>query len=258
MTLSIRPVTNDSFALAPVRRHNLADDLAQRIKEMIDAEGYASGERLPTIAAMAKRFGVGHPTLREALKKLETLGMVSVRHGSGVYIGSRTNPLFVSNPVLAGTLSKKTLLDLVEARIPIELATVALAARNADDEDFERMEDLLRRAEAHLANDAVLSTTNMAFHEAIAVASGNSVLHQLLHVLSDVFRDEQHAIIDIYGSRQRDHDEHCGILEALREGDEELAVFRMRAHLEGVREVLVRWNGTTPSITPAPQTTPLS
>jgi GntR family transcriptional regulator, transcriptional repressor for pyruvate dehydrogenase complex len=242
MTLSIDHMVNDVLAVAPVRRHSLADDLAQRLMEMIETEGYAAGDRLPAITAMAQRFGVGHPTLREALKKLETVGAVTVRHGSGVYIGDRPRPLFVSNPVLGGTPSKKTLLDLVEARIPIELATVAMAAGNATEEHFARMDDLLHHAEANLSNDAVLNTTNMAFHEAIAVASGNSVLHQLLHVLSDVFRDEQRAIIDIYGSRQRDHDEHCGILDALRRGDEAMAIERMRSHLEGVREVLLRWN----------------
>jgi GntR family transcriptional regulator, transcriptional repressor for pyruvate dehydrogenase complex len=243
---------------APVRRQSLADDLALRIQGMIEAEGYAPGDRLPTIATMAERFGVGHPTLREALKKLETLGAVTVRHGSGVYIGSRPNSLFVSNTVLAGAPSRKTLLDLVEARIPIELATVALAARHASEDDLERMGNLLDRAEAHLNDDAVLSTTNMAFHETIALATGNGVLHQLLHVLSNVFQEEQRAIIDIHGSRRRDHDEHRGIFEAIRQRDEALADARMRAHLEGVREVLLRWDGRVPSATPASQTMPLS
>ncbi len=226
----------------PVRRQSLADDLAQRIKDMIDADAYAPDDRLPTIAEMAQRFGVGHPTLREALKKLETLGAVVVKHGSGVYVGARPNPLFVSNPVLAGAPSKKTLLDLVEARLPIELETTALAARHATDDDLAQMAALLDRAEAHLGDGDVLNTTNMSFHTVIAKASGNGVLYQLLDALSSLFQDEQRAIMDIFGSRQHDHAEHLGILEALREHDEERAVARMRAHLEGVHAVLLQWD----------------
>jgi GntR family transcriptional repressor for pyruvate dehydrogenase complex len=229
--------------LTPVLRQSLPDDLAQRIKGLIEAERYAPGDRLPPIAAMASRFGVGAPTLREALKKLETLGTVVVKHGSGVYVGERPNPLFVPNSALAGAPSKKTLLDLVEARLPVELATVALAARNATPDDLAKMAALLDHAEAHLTEDDVLNATNMAFHRVIAEASGNGVLAQLLDVLTRLFQHEQRAILDIFGSRQRDHREHVGVLEALRARDEALATARMRAHLEGVRAALLQWNG---------------
>lgn len=234
-------------AFAPVRRQTLADDLAQRIKAMIDVEPYAPDDRLPTIAEMARRFEVGPPTLREALKKLETLGAVVVKHGSGVYVGARPNPLFVSNPVLAGAPSKKTLIDLIEARLPVELETAALAARHASDEDLEGMTALLERAGQQLGEGDVLNKTNMSFHTAIAKATGNGVLHQLLDVLASAFQEEQRAILDIFGSEQQDHAEHVGILEALRAHAEDLAVARMRAHLEGVRAALLRWDEDTPT-----------
>jgi GntR family transcriptional repressor for pyruvate dehydrogenase complex len=237
-----------SDSIAPVLRQSLPDDLAQRIYALIEADGYAPGDRLPAIADMARRFGVGAPTLREAIKKLETLGAVVVKHGSGVYVSERTNALFVTNSVRTGTPSKRTLVDLIEARIPIEVAGVAMAARRASAEDLTRMAALLERAEAHLADDDVLNATNMAFHTAIAAASGNSVLHQLSDVLARLFQDEQRALINIFGSRERDHAEHVGILAALRARDAALATDRMRAHLEGVRAALLQWDGDgTPS-----------
>lgn len=233
--------------LTPVLRQNLSDDLAQRIKSLIEAEGHTPGDRLPSISDMARRFGVGAPTLREAIKKLETLGTVVVRHGSGVYVGARPNPLIVSNAVLAGVPSRKTLLDLIEARLPVELATVASAAAHATEADLAHMTALLDRAEAHLDDDDVLNAANMAFHRAIAEASGNSVLHQLLDVLTSLFQDEQRVLLNIHGSRRRDHAEHLDILAALRAGDAGLATSRMHAHLEGVRAVLLRWDGRPPS-----------
>ncbi|MEM1041680.1 MAG: FadR/GntR family transcriptional regulator [Bacteroidota bacterium] len=228
--------------LAPVARHSLPDDLARRITQMIEAEGLAAGDRLPTISRLARRFGVGTPTLREALTKLETLGTVAVRHGSGVYVGRRPNALFASNPVLAGTPSKKTLVDLIEARILVEVEAAGLAARHATPDDLAAMAALLDRAQAHLDDGDVLNMTNMAFHAAIATASDNGVLRQVLDVLTTLFQAEQRVILDIHGSRQQDHDEHVGILEALRGGDAALAAERMRVHLGGVRAVLLRWD----------------
>lgn len=54
--------------------------------------------------------------------------------------------------------------------------------------------------------------------------------------------DEQRLILDTFGSRERDHREHLAILAAVEQGDEPLAVKRMRTHLEGVQEVLLQWD----------------
>lgn len=233
----------------PIAKSTLADKVAKRVAQMIREGEYESGDRLPTINEMAGNFGVGHPTLREALKKLETLGLVKIKHGSGVYVQDDQDRLLMSNPIFSGEVSKDMLLDLIEARMAIEVKAVARAAENVTDEHLERMEDLLEQAEQHLEDDAELTQRNMAFHREVAVSSGNAVLAQLLQVLSNLFEREQRTILDIYGSREKDHSEHTGILEALRDRDEELAERRMREHLEGVREMVEQWN---------PDQTPLS
>jgi GntR family transcriptional repressor for pyruvate dehydrogenase complex len=231
-----------SGSLGPIARQNLPDDLAKRVRQLIQTEEYQPGDRLPSIAEMARRFGVGHPTLREALRKLETLGIVHIRHGSGVYVGKDDNSLVITNPVFSGSVTRKSLVDLIEARVPIELATVELAAANATPEHLAHMHEHLETALENLKEDAALSSANMAFHREIAMASGNEVLYQLLDVLASVFQDKQLKILDIYGWRRKDYEEHVGILEALEQKDQALAVERMRAHLAGVRAVLLEWD----------------
>lgn len=175
---------------APTMRQTLADDLAQRIKRLIQARSYQPGDRLPPISEMARRFGVGHPTLREALKRLETVGAVDIRHGSGVYVGRNDNTLLMTNPTFDGAVTRKLLLDLIDVRIPIETQSVELAAGNATEEHLQEMGQLLSKAEENLEDDATLSATNMAFHRHIALASGNTVLSQMLGVLSTLFQRE--------------------------------------------------------------------
>ena len=237
--------------LAPVSRQRLADDLAQRITQMIQARSYVAGDRLPAITEMARQFRVGPPTLREALRKLETVGVVDIRHGSGVYVNLAPDTLVISNPILHfsqdGTVSKKLLVDLLEARTPIEVTTATLAATHATDEDLAELRRLLDHAGETLDDAAVLNRTNLAFHARIAAASGNVVLRQVLEVLSSLFREEQRLIIDIHGSRRQDHAEHLEILAALEARDPARAASLMRRHLEGVRDVLLRWE---PSETP--------
>jgi len=229
-------------AFGPVLKQSLSDKLALRIRAMIQKGDYKQGDRLPPIMEMARRFGVGHPTIREALKKLETMGFVEIRHGSGVYVSRSEEVLVLASPDYSGTVTKKLLLDLIRVRVPLETQSVADAMKNATLEDLVEMRRLLTTAGHNLGNDGVLNEANMGFHRQIARASGNTVLAQLLDVLHDLFTDEQRLILDIFGSRERDHQEHLEILAALEARDEAVGVERMRKHLHGVEEAVLRWN----------------
>ena len=226
--------------VSPVQRQSLSDDLAQRVRKLIQGR-YKAGDRLPSISAMAREFRVGAPTLREALKKLQMVGIVDIRHGSGVYVGRDPDSLVISNPVFDGTVSKKLLLDLIEARMPIETTSARLAALNATEEHLAEMGRLMKEAGENLDDAALLNTVNLAFHRQIAVASGNIVIQQLLEVLTNVFRGEQRMILDIYGGRATDHDEHVAIHAVLCRRDPDAAASLMQKHLEGVYARLMQW-----------------
>src|SRR6476659_7183424 len=122
-------------AFGPVLKQSLSDKLAQRIRGMIQKGDYKRGDRLPPIMEMARRFGVGHPTIREALKKLETMGFVEIRHGSGVYVSRSEEVLVHASPGYSGTVTKKLLLDLIRTRMPLELQSVTDAVRNGTPAD---------------------------------------------------------------------------------------------------------------------------
>lgn len=224
-----------------VVKQSLSDRLARQIRGSIQSGDYRRGDRLPPIVEMAKRFAVGQPTIREALKKLEAMGVVEIRHGSGVYVTRSEEFLLLASPDYAGAVTKKLLLDLISARIPIEALSVSDAVKNASPERLLEMRRLLTTAGQSLGNAETLNSVNMGFHHQIALASGNTVTAQLLTVLHELFAEEQRLILDIFGSREKDHLEHLAILEAVELRDEALAVERMRTHLEGVRAAILRW-----------------
>jgi GntR family transcriptional regulator, transcriptional repressor for pyruvate dehydrogenase complex len=226
----------------PVSKQSLSDRLALRIRELIQSGNYQEGDRLPAIMEMARQFGVGHPTIREALKKLETMGIVEIRHGSGVYVTRSEDVLLLAAPDYAGTVTKKLLLDLVRTRMPLEVQSVTDAVRHGTPEHIAEMRRLLDVASHNFANGEVLHTSNMGFHQQIALASGNRVLAQMLAVLQDLFTREQQLILNIHGPRERDHQEHLGILDAIEKHDEPLAIERMRKHLQGVETAVLNWD----------------
>jgi GntR family transcriptional regulator, transcriptional repressor for pyruvate dehydrogenase complex len=205
---------------------------------MIRSGGFKPGNRLPAISAIARQFRVGAPTVREALAKLEITGIVDVRHGSGVYVGTASDALLIANPGYAERPARKLLVELIDARIPIERRTAALAADHATPAHIAEMRRLLRKAEDGLDDAELMAAIDLSFHRQIALASGNSVMHQLIDALLRIFPEEQRAF-DGNRMRARDeHAEHVMIFEAIRDRDAALAVQRMQGHLEIVREVM--------------------
>jgi GntR family transcriptional repressor for pyruvate dehydrogenase complex len=226
----------------PVIKQSLPDKLARQIRGTIQSGNYRRGDRLPPIVEMAKRFEVGQPSIREALKKLEAMGVVQIRHGSGVFVTRSEEVLVLASPDYAGTVTKKLLLDLIRARIPIEIQSVADCVKNATPEQVHELKRILASAGKHLDDDDVLNSVNMDFHGKIAEGSGNSVTAQLLAVLHEIFTEEQRLILGIFGSREDDHRDHLQILKAIEDRDEALAVERMRTHLESVQAAIQRWD----------------
>src|SRR5690625_7395962 len=129
-----------NHVILPFENTNLADYVFSRVMELIDRGGYHAGDRLPSIMEMARALGVGHPTLREALMKLELIGGVEIKHGSGAYVGAKKNTLRLSNPVFGGDVTKKLLLDLTQARIPLDTTSPRLAAMTAPARHTARMD----------------------------------------------------------------------------------------------------------------------
>jgi GntR family transcriptional repressor for pyruvate dehydrogenase complex len=225
---------SEAYAVRP----SGSDMLTEQILDLIERDGLRSGDKLPTVQALATRFAVAAPTMREALRRLQAVGVVEMRHGSGVYVRHAGRRVVLPNPY-PGRLKIETLLDLLDARLLIEPHLAGLAA-HAGDPAIAELAQLIDGAAELLegSEDAKLSATNLGFHRGVARCGGNSVLAQVIDTLLDLYAPEQMVILRLYADRVHDHQEHVAILQAIQAHDPALASERMQRHLEGVRTVV--------------------
>ena len=220
---------------------SLAERLGTMVLDLIREGQLQRGDRLPSVRELSERFSVATPTMREALKLLQMAGQVEIRHGSGIYVVDGTRRLLLTNPYV-GSLESETILELLAARRLIEPPVTELSARNAPDEALEDLATLLEDAERNLsgdeASDQVLGAVNMKFHRAIAEASGNNVLSEIVYSLTELHIKEQMAVMGIYNNRAHDHEEHKKILHALCSRDASKARDLMAEHLDDVITVV--------------------
>ena len=155
----------------PLRKHSLADTLAQRLQRRIAAGKFRTGERLPTESELMRMFGVGRSTVREAVRMLSDRGFLNVRQGVGTFVAAPA----ASDALMEQRLRRADIRELDEVRKILE------AAARRTPQDMERIESLLaQRGEAAEAGDLERCiAADIAFHAAIAEATHNEILSEL-------------------------------------------------------------------------------
>ncbi|MFE2498166.1 FadR/GntR family transcriptional regulator [Streptomyces scopuliridis] len=214
---------------------SLSEHLADSIVEIIRTERLVPGDALASSRDLARRFDVTTPTVREALRRLEATGVVEFRHGSGTYVGPGSERRLLANPHLPRG-SRESVLELVEARLVLEPAVAAAAARTRVPEAVERLRSAAANA-LHPPRESVRASVH--FHVVLAAASGNALLRETVEALLQVRAREQVEIRHRYNDRARDHAEHVEIFEAVRDGDADAAERLTREHLGFIREAVL-------------------
>jgi DNA-binding FadR family transcriptional regulator len=215
------------------RVEKVPEIVARRILRDIVDRGLTTGDRLPAEAAMISQFGVGRASLREALRILETHGLIRIRMGSG------------GGPVVLDVSSSDygrmaslylfraggTYEELLEARLVIEPMMVRMAAERLTEESAQRLRDVVAEGEA--ASDspaAVWSAASEKFHAVIAGMSGNHVLDLFAAALISI---ERRHIGPIYrpGDRATTLKVHSRIAAAILEQNASKAEQLTRRHV---------------------------
>lgn len=227
------------------KRMRSFEDIVTQIRDAILTGRLKKGERLPNERELCRIFGVSRPTLREALRTLEALGVIEIRPGSaggifviepdGGHVGSALEALIRFRAVTAQ--------ELAEFRTSFEGETAYRAALLADSQDLEELETIVSDFVEAAAREGVpwqyLVDTDIRFHEAISRASKNQVrvaimlaIHRALHRAS--------ASIAPYASsevRRGIGAELAAIAQAVRQKNARLARTRMRRHVKRFSEL---------------------
>ena len=169
--------------LQAVEPQRLYRQIAEQLRVLIKAGEFAPGTRLPAERDLARQLGVSRPSVREALIALDVEGWVEVRSGSGVYALDRPNG---SRPAATDTAPPEWgPLELIRARRVVEGETAAIAARQAKRRDFDAMRAAIDSMARDADQGAMPLDGDRAFHTAIVLASGNSVLSETVQAFWD-------------------------------------------------------------------------
>jgi GntR family transcriptional repressor for pyruvate dehydrogenase complex len=204
---------------APIPVHRTFETIIERIVEAIDVLGLKAGDKLPNESELARRMEVSRPTLRQALRVLESAGVLRIRPGQsgGVFVASEMLPVDILGRHIASEVGHAA--ELIATRRVLEPIVYHLAAENASEQELERIAEAIRLMGAHSKDPAMVQRADGMFHRRVAHAAGNQIL---LRTMIAVYRElsplRGSLTDDVAGARHM-IDVHSRLLAAIRARD---------------------------------------
>ncbi|MGH3587626.1 MAG: FadR/GntR family transcriptional regulator [Pseudonocardia sp.] len=212
-------------------RRPLPDVIAERITATIANGTLRPGERLPSEPTLAKQLNVGRTSLREALRKLSTLGVIEVVRGKGTFVCEPPADDPTTQYVEWSIKEGFALTELLEARIGLETTAAGLACTRATDHELAELHRLrLAHDEAHEQDLDALVRTDEELHEAIMLASHNVVLLGMYKPFVPEMIEFRRRTLSLPRAAQRSDDHHY-IVESIARRDPVAARQAVAQHL---------------------------
>lgn len=226
--------------------NNMADDkksltaveqIIKAIKNMIIEEGLHIGDKIPNEFELSTMFGKSRGVVREAVKILDSYGVLDVRRGDGTYVrGSASNGLFDAQFFRIIAMGTR-LPDLIQLRQILETGIIRAAIDRVTDQDIEKLyeaENNLQKAVEEGAPIDQIVSADLSFHLVMVEMTGNNILKNVYINMMDIFAPfirhsyiQQHSMSDF--SVLRHHDL---IIRAIAERDNDLAQYAVRNSLK--------------------------
>ena len=227
--------------MQPVHRPKLVDVIVDQILEAARSGEIGIGQRLPSEREMMARLGVSRGSLREACKKLESIGALSIRQGDGTYFNGLPADYLLRREIEdLFPMDGGSTLELLEVRRIVEVQAAALATERAHARDVEDIGACIRAMDEAIDEAEAYRRADFEFHRNVVRAAKNRILDRIFASICDLVREQVSQTVDLPGgpSLKSLHD-HQQIFEAIRDKDPEKATRTMRRHLEAIPRRLV-------------------
>ena len=241
--------------LKPVEKQRVAEEVAEQLRSLILGGQYPPGSKLPPERELSKRLRVNRASLREALKKLEHLGLVRIRQGDGTRVQNfmETGGIELVQHLLPLAGGKPELIrDLLEFRriFGRELARLA-AARAKDSDGIAKLRGLADRAD-QVTGALELFDLDFDFYVAVAQMSGNQVMLLLINTVRDGVRSFMPLLANLAAPGDSVRKHHRDLIAAIEKGDVNDAGKIADDYLRMGAELAGRMSGGKPELQPLP------
>lgn len=231
---------SDTGLFEPITRQKTYELVAERLLALISSRRLGPGDMLPSERELVQLYGVGRSSVREALRMLESKGVIRSGGNGSFAVAGFANTLNSSIRFLLAA-EEADYGELFEVRRILEGEAAALAASRGDASDIERMTAEVGAMEAGLGSEEAFITADLRFHLIVAEATRNRLILHLMHAIRALLQRSLSSSYHIPRSPEGAIEMHRLIVEAIAGHRPEEARQRMQEHVSRVeREITQR------------------
>ncbi|MCY1126106.1 FadR/GntR family transcriptional regulator [Frigidibacter sp. RF13] len=210
--------------------------IVARLTEFLSGGKYAPGDQLPTEKMLMQALSVGRSSLREAIRTLEAMGVVQVRHGTGTFLMRAPEKSEILVPLAIGG-ERESLLRALDIRRALESHASALAATRASDAQLERIRVTLEAMEETYRREGTALKEDMQFHLAIYEAANNPLFETFIEAIRGQFLLFFSGVVASSDGRgTSSFDQHRELYDAIAARDPEAARLKTLELLDHVED----------------------
>ena len=201
------------------KQQSLSDIVYNQLMEMIMTGKWKTGERIPSEEALSQMLNVSRTTVRDSLRRLTTLGILTTVTGGGTYVSELTPSIYLNNLIPIITLEGNASKNVLEFRTMFEIATIGLAMNKFNANHIFELQDTINKMAQ--CKDDDLKTFNhydSMFHIKIAEVTGNPLIISLTNLLKSMNDASRASVNDKLGVDSAIK-QHTNILNAIVDKD---------------------------------------
>lgn len=211
-----------------------------RLRDFIRERGLRAGDRLPPEAVLAEELEVSRPSLREATRSLQSLGVIEAQPGNGLFVAEFSFRPIIEQLPYGLAESGQALDEILTAREAMEVGLMPAVARMDTHEALDRCADLAEEMTELEHKGESFEAIDRDFHLTLYQPLANPLVDNLIELFWELFVRLGDAIP---GRPEKDRgDAHLRIVRALQSGDGSAAITHMREHFDDVRERAAQLN----------------
>ena len=230
----------------PLERSSVAEQVAKRLLGLVQSRNLKPGDQLPPERELAVLMQVSRPSLREALRGLQILGVLKTRQGGGVTVSSLEAADMLGPLQFLITLNEENVNALYEARCLTEGGIARMAAERISTTALDRLRGLLKTQSGLLDDPVSFRVSDTEFHRVIAEGAGNPFLARVSGAFYVLGMEYRRIAAETPGVIRQSFDDHGAIVAALAARDCDAAAASMIAHMTHVQDSTVAAMATQP------------
>lgn len=214
-------------------RANASDVVFNMIRKKLLSGEWSKGSKISTEMQLAKEAGVSRTSVREAIERLTTVGVLVRRQGDGTYVNDMTPKVLINEMMPQFIMDMYDVIDVLDFREMMEPVAIKRLIENYDEKKIETMVECVEKMSRYsdLRESDEFAQADMQFHLAILRGSHNAIVDRIVDLIEDTLICYQFDANRTIGPKSGVQ-EHTAIIDAIFKRDSELASLLVKRHIQ--------------------------